>query len=97
MKPMTAGIRDLKTHASELLRKVQAGRVVIITNRGKPVAHISPPPPVPRTHEEIVADLVRKGWIDPPPAGKRRPLPPLIQVPMGLAQRYLREDRDARG
>ena len=36
------GIRDLKTHLSSYLEKVQKGHTVIITSHGKPVAQLSP-------------------------------------------------------
>jgi len=36
------GIRDLKTHLSSYLRKVEAGQTVIITKRGKPIGRIVP-------------------------------------------------------
>jgi prevent-host-death family protein len=42
---MTAvGIRELRQHASELLRRVQAGETVEITDRGRPVALLTPVP-----------------------------------------------------
>jgi prevent-host-death family protein len=36
------GIRDLKTHLSSYLEKVQKGHTVIITSHGKPVAQLTP-------------------------------------------------------
>lgn len=44
MKPMpiTVGAFEAKTHLAELLRKVSAGQVIRITQRGKPVADLMP-------------------------------------------------------
>lgn len=34
--------RELRNHSAELLRAVEAGEAVVVTNRGKPVAVVSP-------------------------------------------------------
>jgi prevent-host-death family protein len=36
------GIRELKEHASALIRRVAAGETITITDRGRPVARIVP-------------------------------------------------------
>jgi prevent-host-death family protein len=38
----SVGIRELKGHLSEYLRRVRAGETVIITDRGQPVGRIVP-------------------------------------------------------
>ncbi len=38
----TAGVSELKTSLSAYLRKVKAGEDVLITERGRPVARLSP-------------------------------------------------------
>ena len=38
------GIRELRQNASRVLREVEAGEVVEITDRGRPVAHLTPVP-----------------------------------------------------
>jgi prevent-host-death family protein len=40
----TVGIRELRQRASELLRRVERGETIEVTDRGRPVAVISPPP-----------------------------------------------------
>jgi prevent-host-death family protein len=40
----TVGIRELRQRASELLRRVEAGEVFEITDRGRPVAVLGPLP-----------------------------------------------------
>ena len=42
---MSVGIRELRQRASELLRQVERGGSIEITDRGRPVAVISPLPP----------------------------------------------------
>ena len=36
------GVRELKAHLSDYLKKVKAGRTVLITEHGKPVGRIVP-------------------------------------------------------
>jgi len=36
------GIRDLKTHASDIVERAEAGESFLITRRGKPVAVVLP-------------------------------------------------------
>lgn len=40
----TVGIRELRQRASELLRLVEAGETIEITDRGRPVALLTPLP-----------------------------------------------------
>ena len=42
---MSVGIRELRQRASELLRQVERGESIEITDRGRPVALLSPLPP----------------------------------------------------
>jgi prevent-host-death family protein len=38
------GIRELRQRASELLRRVEQGETIEVTDRGRPVAMLAPPP-----------------------------------------------------
>jgi prevent-host-death family protein len=40
----SVGIRELRQRASELLRRVQLGETIEITDRGRPVAQLGPVP-----------------------------------------------------
>lgn len=40
----TVGIRELRQRASELLRRVEAGETIEVTDRGRPVAVLAPVP-----------------------------------------------------
>lgn len=40
----TVGVRELRQRASELLRRVEAGETIQVTDRGRPVAVLAPLP-----------------------------------------------------
>jgi prevent-host-death family protein len=40
----SSGVRELRQRASELLRRVEAGETIEITDRGRPVAILAPLP-----------------------------------------------------
>jgi prevent-host-death family protein len=40
----TVGVRELRQRASELLRRVEAGESIEITDRGRPIAMLTPLP-----------------------------------------------------
>lgn len=56
--PMELGIRELKNGLSSALRRVAAGEVILVTDRGVPVARVVPVgghPPLPR-HIQALRD-----------------------------------------
>lgn len=56
----SVGIRELRQHASELIRRVEAGETVEITDRGRPVAVLAPlPDPGPTERLRAAGDLAR--------------------------------------
>jgi prevent-host-death family protein len=55
----TSGIRELRQRASELLRRVDAGETIEITDRGRPVAVLAPLPDAgPSAQLRATGDLV---------------------------------------
>ncbi|MBI2705086.1 MAG: type II toxin-antitoxin system Phd/YefM family antitoxin [Actinobacteria bacterium] len=55
----SVGIRELRQHASDLIRRVEAGETVEITDRGRPVAVLAPlPDPGPTGRMRVSGDLV---------------------------------------
>lgn len=67
---ISVGVKDLKDHLSEYLRKVRRGERVVVTDRGRPVASLS------RVEEGVDAEaawsLVEQGlasWNGGKPAG----------------------------
>lgn len=74
----TASIAELKAHASALLRKVKEGEEIIVTDRGRPIARLSPylGDASPSRLNQLAADGVIALPRAPLPAGfLSRPLP----------------------
>lgn len=70
----TVGIRELKTHLSRHLKRVRAGARLVVTERGRSIATITPveaPPGVDWAHQ-LVAEG-RAHWNGGKPTGARRP------------------------
>lgn len=68
----SVGIRELKARLSEYVDRAHAGEVVVVTDRGRPVARLAP-----LEGESVLERLVADGLATRPAA--RRPLPPLVQ------------------
>lgn len=75
------GVRELRQRASELLRRVEQGETIEVTDRGRPVAMLAPPPegnPLQRMRAlgEIESARGRLGDLPKPlvlPKGTARP------------------------
>jgi prevent-host-death family protein len=71
----TVGIRELKNRLSHFLRRVTDGERLTVTDRGRPIAIITPPD---RTaDDETIAGMVREGvasWGGGKPRGSARPV-----------------------
>ena len=94
MQPIRFGIRDAKVNPSNLLKVVQKGVEVIITDRNKPVGRI-----VPVSAEEDlplarrIAILERDGLIQPAKKKNVKNPPPPLPLPDEMARKMLEEDR----
>jgi prevent-host-death family protein len=53
----SVGVRELRQRASELLRLVEAGQTVEITDRGRPVAVLAPLPGGPLARLRAAGDV----------------------------------------
>ncbi len=94
LMPSTVGIREAKANLSRLVKRAATGDCITITEHGRPVARLVPVEDDSLSVEQRLMALETRGWITKQTAGK---LPPIIEdVADGLAQRRLREDRDAR-
>jgi prevent-host-death family protein len=68
----SVGIRELRQRASELLRRVEAGETIEVTDRGRPVALLTPVPSElsPLERLELAGDVSagsgRVGDLPPP-------------------------------
>jgi prevent-host-death family protein len=58
--PMSVSVRDLKTHLSEYLRRVQLGEAVEVTSHGKVIARLVPPS---APQESVIGRLSRMPWV----------------------------------
>ncbi len=76
------GIRELRQHASKYLERVEAGETIEVTNRGRVVAALVPPP------LDVLGELIRQGkasrakgdWNDLPPPLPARAGPSLSDI-----------------
>jgi prevent-host-death family protein len=64
------GLRELRHHATEYIRRAEAGERISVTDRGKVVAEIGPPSESATLRDRLIADgeLVRgRGGVFPEP------------------------------
>lgn len=76
------GLKVLQKKLSEYIRLAARGETVLVTNRNRVVAEISPPraernPPLA---DAVLADVVRAGWLTPPLLVDSSSPPPLKPV-----------------
>ncbi|BAF60731.1 MAG: type II toxin-antitoxin system prevent-host-death family antitoxin [Pelotomaculum sp.] len=93
MKPVSIGIRDAKINLSKLLKEVQKGAEIIITDRNRPVGRIVPVTPEALSLAERIESLVREGLIQAAKKKKINKLPPPLPLPGRSAREFLEEDR----
>jgi prevent-host-death family protein len=70
----TVGIRELKTHLSRHLKRVRAGARLVVTERGRSIATITPverPPDVEWAHQLVAEGHAQ--WNGGKPTGAKRP------------------------
>ncbi|MBN1314344.1 MAG: type II toxin-antitoxin system prevent-host-death family antitoxin [Anaerolineales bacterium] len=91
MTEMNVGIRELKSRLSEYLRRVRAGEIVVITDRGEPVGRIVP---VAQPLEERLEALTQIGLVQWS-GRKLAPISPVVQARGGMSVAdLLIEDRE---
>ena len=94
MKTMSVGVRDAKVQLSRLLKWVQKGREIILTDRGRPVGRLIPVDTKTLPLDERIRKLEEEGIIERrSDVDDRKALSP-IPIPNGIAQRFLQEDRE---
>lgn len=94
MQSLRVGIREAKINLSKLLKNVEKGREIIITDRGKPVGKIVPMPTGSLPLAERIQELERQGWIEPKKKKTVKKFLIPIPIPDELAQKFLQEDRN---
>ena len=95
----TIGVRELKARLSQVLKDVQRGETVLVTDRGRVVAELRAPTGSPRAEtpvERAISSLAASGSLriaertpDPYPASP-------LSAPDGPAAELLRAERDER-
>ena len=89
---MTVGIRELRNNLRAWLERVKAGEEVVVTERGKPVAQLTPLDSGRRKLQE----LIDAGLVRPPLQPKRRKIDanstptaplPMITIVFGTSRR----------
>ena len=90
----TIGIRELRQHASRYLRMVRDGETIEVTDRGEPIAMITPV----RKNESAYERLVREGVIIPAqePGGIAGIVPAKPKPGEPLLSELLEEEREDR-
>jgi prevent-host-death family protein len=89
----TSGIRNLRQRASELLRRVEAGETIEITDRGRPVAVLAPLPnqaPIKRLRATGDLEPARSDLKD---LAEPLPLAPGQEPPSSVLERLRRDER----
>ena len=93
--PHRVGVREAKAKLSSLIAEVRRGEAVTITDRGQPVARLVPVGDDRTSLEARLGELEAMGWVGKEPTEEGVLPKPVRLKERGLAQRYLREDRDA--
>ena len=89
----SVGVRELRQRASELLRRVEAGETIEITDRGRPVAVLAPLP-----NQHPIERLRATGDLEPASADLKDiaeplPLAPGQEAPSSVLERLRRDER----
>ncbi len=90
---ITVGVRELRQRASELLRRVEAGETIEVTDRGRPVALLAPLPdgePLDRLRAAGEAIPAADSLDD---LAKPLPLPAGREAPSVVLSRLRRDER----
>jgi prevent-host-death family protein len=89
----SVGVRELRQRASELLRLVEAGETIEVTDRGRPVAVIAPlPDRGPLERLRAAGDVsAASAELDDLPEPLR--LPPGTPLPSAVLEQLRRDER----
>ncbi|MCF8108110.1 MAG: type II toxin-antitoxin system prevent-host-death family antitoxin [Desulfohalobiaceae bacterium] len=97
MEQTSVGIREAKIHLSRFLKVVKNGGEVIITEHGKPVGKIVPFQQSELNLSERLERLIDKGVIARKSGKGFLKCSEPLSVAEGVAQKYLKEDRENAG
>ena len=94
MDMKAVGLKILKNRLSEYVRMAANGEVILVTDRDRVVAELTPPRQDRSigVADALLAEAVRKGWVRPP-ALPNHDVPP--KIPVTTFKTLMRElDRD---
>jgi prevent-host-death family protein len=89
----TVGVRELRQRASELLRRVEAGETIEVTDRGRPVAMLTPLPAGEPLQLLRAAGELIGATVDLDDLPEPLPLPPGQEPPSAILARLRRDER----
>jgi len=89
----SVGIRELRQRASALLRLVERGETIEITDRGRPVALLSPMPKASPFEQLRAAGEVDSATVDLSDLPEPLVLPPGVESPSAALARMRRDER----
>jgi prevent-host-death family protein len=94
MANLSVGIREAKANLSKLLRMVEKGKEVVLTDHGRPVGKLVPIDKGALPLSSRIKQMEEAGILEPLTGTDPRRLPPPIPVEKGMAQMLLAEDRE---
>jgi prevent-host-death family protein len=92
------GLKTLKNRLSEYVRVAARGETVLVTDRDRVVAELTPPRAdrAPYVGDALLAEALRKGWIAAPLMAAEDPPPRAPVAPLSDLVRELDRDRSDR-
>jgi prevent-host-death family protein len=87
------GVRELRQNASVYLREVEAGESIEVTDRGRPVALLVPPPKPDPIEEMLATGRIREATGRLEDLGPPLPLPPGRRPPSEVLEEMRAEER----
>lgn len=89
----SVGVRELRQRASELLRLVAQGEIIEITDRGRPVAHLTPLPMGTALEQMRAAGEIEAASADLDDLPEPLVVPDNVEVPSAALTRLRRDER----
>lgn len=90
---VSIGVRELKNHLSKYLDYVKRGEVVVVTERGRPIARMIKEQPSERSLGEILEPLIAKGLVRIPQRPRRKRIHRAVELPGKPLSEMVIEDR----
>lgn len=94
MANLHVGVREAKANLSRLLRMVEKGNEVVLTDHGRPVGKLVPIDKGSLPLSSRIEQMEETGMLEPVTGKGPRRLPSPIPVEKGMVQMLLAEDRE---